>query len=40
MAVVIAALQEELKTTKNNLERADAEKKHAQDMLNHCEKVW
>lgn len=40
MAVVIATLQEELKNAKNNFERADAERKQAQDMFNRSEKVW
>lgn len=40
MAVRITTLQEEVKHIKNNLERVEAERKQAQDMLNHSEKVW
>lgn len=40
MAVRITTLQEEVKNIKNNLERVEAERKQAQDMLNHSEKVW
>lgn len=40
MAVRITALQEEVKNIKNNLEKVETERKQAQDMLNHSEKVW
>ncbi|XP_025978579.1 rho-associated protein kinase 1 [Dromaius novaehollandiae] len=36
--VRITTLQEEVKNLKNNLERVEAERKQAQDMLNHSEK--
>uniref|UniRef100_A0A8B9NT79 Rho-associated protein kinase 1 n=1 Tax=Accipiter nisus TaxID=211598 RepID=A0A8B9NT79_9AVES len=36
--VRITTLQEEVKNVKNNLERVEAERKQAQDMLNHSEK--
>uniref|UniRef100_A0A672U7D9 Rho-associated protein kinase 1 n=1 Tax=Strigops habroptila TaxID=2489341 RepID=A0A672U7D9_STRHB len=36
--VRITTLQEEVKNIKNNLERVEAERKQAQDMLNHSEK--
>lgn len=35
----ITSLQEEIKGVKNNLERVEEERKQAQDMLNHSEKV-
>ena len=35
----ITSLQEEVKHLKHNLERVEAERKEAQDMLNHSEKV-
>ncbi|XP_009100680.1 rho-associated protein kinase 1 [Serinus canaria] len=38
LQVRITALQEEVKNIKNNLERVEAERKQAQDMLNHSEK--
>ncbi|KAM9387125.1 rho-associated protein kinase 1 isoform 2-T2 [Phaethornis superciliosus] len=38
LQVRITTLQEEVKNIKNNLERAEAERKQAQDMLNHSEK--
>ncbi|XP_010187145.1 PREDICTED: rho-associated protein kinase 1 [Mesitornis unicolor] len=38
LQVRITALQEEVKNVKNNLERVEAERKQAQDMLNHSEK--
>uniref|UniRef100_A0A8D0GJF5 Rho-associated protein kinase 1 n=1 Tax=Sphenodon punctatus TaxID=8508 RepID=A0A8D0GJF5_SPHPU len=34
----ITSLQEEVKSIKNNLEKVEAERKEAQDMLNHSEK--
>lgn len=40
MTVRITTLQEEVKNIKNNLERVEAERKQAQDMLNNSEKVW
>ncbi|XP_014794087.1 PREDICTED: rho-associated protein kinase 1 isoform X2 [Calidris pugnax] len=38
LQVRITTLQEEVKNIKNNLERVEAERKQAQDMLNHSEK--
>ncbi|XP_071593370.1 rho-associated protein kinase 1 isoform X1 [Heliangelus exortis] len=38
LQVRITTLQEEVKNIKNNLERVEAERKLAQDMLNHSEK--
>uniref|UniRef100_A0A663MCH3 Rho-associated protein kinase 1 n=1 Tax=Athene cunicularia TaxID=194338 RepID=A0A663MCH3_ATHCN len=38
LQVRITTLQEEVKNVKNNLERVEAERKQAQDMLNHSEK--
>ncbi|KAM6318610.1 LOW QUALITY PROTEIN: rho-associated protein kinase 1 [Aegotheles albertisi] len=38
LQVRITTLQEEVKNFKNNLERVEAERKQAQDMLNHSEK--
>uniref|UniRef100_A0A8B9CPE7 Rho-associated protein kinase 1 n=1 Tax=Anser brachyrhynchus TaxID=132585 RepID=A0A8B9CPE7_9AVES len=38
LQVRITTLQEEVKNLKNNLERVEAERKQAQDMLNHSEK--
>ncbi|XP_075600398.1 rho-associated protein kinase 1 isoform X1 [Balearica regulorum gibbericeps] len=38
LQVRITTLQEEVKHVKNNLERVEAERKQAQDMLNHSEK--
>ncbi|OXB58408.1 hypothetical protein ASZ78_007776 [Callipepla squamata] len=38
LQVRITTLQEELKNLKNNLERVEAERKQAQDRLNHSEK--
>ncbi|KAM6104634.1 rho-associated protein kinase 1 isoform 1-T1 [Theristicus caerulescens] len=38
LQVRITTLQEEVKHIKNNLERVEAERKQAQDMLNHSEK--
>ncbi|XP_059692181.1 rho-associated protein kinase 1 isoform X1 [Gavia stellata] len=38
LQVRITTLQEEMKNVKNNLERVEAERKQAQDMLNHSEK--
>ncbi|XP_023777039.1 rho-associated protein kinase 1 isoform X1 [Cyanistes caeruleus] len=38
LQVRITALQEEVKNIKNNLDRVEAERKQAQDMLNHSEK--
>ncbi|XP_072185224.1 rho-associated protein kinase 1 isoform X2 [Excalfactoria chinensis] len=38
LQVRITTLQEELKNLKNNLERVEAERKQAQDRLNHTEK--
>ncbi|KAM8811425.1 rho-associated protein kinase 1 [Eudromia elegans] len=38
LQVRITSLQEEVKNLKNNLERVEAERKQAQDMLNHSEK--
>lgn len=35
----IISLQEEVKHLKHNLERVEGERKEAQDMLNHSEKV-
>lgn len=35
----VTSLQEEIKGLKNNLERVEEERKQAQDMLNHSEKV-
>lgn len=35
----ITSLQEEVKHLKHNLERVEGERKEAQDMLNHSEKV-
>lgn len=40
LTVRITTLQEEVKNLKNNLERVEAERKQAQDLLNHSEKVW
>lgn len=39
LTVRITTLQEEVKNLKNNLERVEAERKQAQDLLNHSEKV-
>ncbi|XP_035172535.1 rho-associated protein kinase 1 isoform X1 [Oxyura jamaicensis] len=38
LQVRITTLQEEVKNLKNNLERVEAERKQAQDLLNHSEK--
>ncbi|XP_051466436.1 rho-associated protein kinase 1 isoform X3 [Apus apus] len=38
LQVRITTLQEEVKNIKNNLEKVEAERKQAQDMLNHSEK--
>ncbi|XP_058688645.1 rho-associated protein kinase 1 isoform X1 [Poecile atricapillus] len=38
LQVRITTLQEEVKNIKNNLDRVEAERKQAQDMLNHSEK--
>ncbi|XP_054035659.1 rho-associated protein kinase 1 isoform X1 [Dryobates pubescens] len=38
LQVRITTLQEEVKNIKNNLERVEAERKQAQDLLNHSEK--
>lgn len=35
----ITSLQEEVKHLKHNIERVEGERKEAQDMLNHSEKV-
>lgn len=39
MPARITSLQEEVKHLKNNLEKVEAERKQAQDMLNNSEKV-
>jgi hypothetical protein len=39
MIARITSLQEEVKHLKHNLERVEGERKEAQDMLNHSEKV-